>query len=423
MSLRGEIRTMPLPDLFQWLELMRKTGVLALEREEIEQKFYLSDGAIATATSTAYHSIDSEENVRRILAETLQWPDGSFEFTESPLPAEVAAINLGLGTQQLVLDTFRQLDEAEEAARTRGAVTGQSRASAFTAAEGLRLAIIDRLLQGKFKVPLLPSVVNKILEITRREDYSLRDLSTVILTDQVIAAQILKQANSAFYGSECHIDSLPLAVQRLGSQAVTNLVLALSLQSAFVKRDIFLAEKKRLWQHSFACALAGRMIAMTARLDRELAFLCGLMMDFGKIVLLSLIQEVMEKERDYQMTPTEVIEEIVETYHPKVGGVVGEKWHLPETVREAITSHHALLTATKYRDYVAVANLSDRLVSAFEQALKSQPADPSATACPTVDGFIALPATGLLGLSETQMQAILERVPECLKSAGELLVK
>ncbi len=414
---------MPLPDLFQWLELMHKTGVLVLEHEKIRQKFYFSDGAIATATSTAYHSTDSEENVRRILAETLQWPDGRFEFTEAPLPAEVAAINLGLGTQQLVLDTFREFDEAEEAARKTGAVTGQSRASTFTAAEGLRLAIIDRLLQGKFKVPLLPSVVDKILEITRREDYSLRDLSAVILTDQVIAAQILKQANSAFYGSERHIDSLPLAVQRLGSQAVTNLVLALSLQSAFAKRDIFLAEKKRLWQHSFACALAARAIAMTARLDRELAFLCGLMMDFGKIVLLSLIQEVMEKERDYQMAPTEVVESIVETYHPKVGGVVGEKWHLPETVLEAITCHHALPAATKYRDYVAVANLSDRLVSAFDQALKSQPGDSLATGWPTVEGFIGLPATGLLGLSETQMEAILERIPESLKAAQELLIR
>ena len=86
MSLRGEIQTMPLADLFQWLELMQKTGVLKLGSGQIEQQFYFSNGMIATATSTAYHATDNEENVRRLLAEGLRWQEGRFEFIEAPLP-------------------------------------------------------------------------------------------------------------------------------------------------------------------------------------------------------------------------------------------------------------------------------------------------------------------------------------------------
>ena len=83
--------------------------------------------------------------------------------------------------------------------------------------------------------------------------------------------------------------------------------------------------KRQLWQHSLSCAILARTAAVTVRLDPELAFVCALMMDFGKIVLLSLIQEVMDKEPDYRVASEETIEEIIEVYHPKIGGGGGQE--------------------------------------------------------------------------------------------------
>lgn len=48
----------------------------------------------------------------------------------------------------------------------------------------------------KRRCPL--AVVERLLA----EDYSLRDLSGIVLTDQVIAAQALRQANSTAFGGE-----------------------------------------------------------------------------------------------------------------------------------------------------------------------------------------------------------------------------
>jgi len=158
------------------------------------------------------------------------------------------------------------------------------------------------------------------------------------------------------------------------------------------------------------------------RLNRDLSFLCGLMMDFGKIVLLSLIQDVMAKEREYQMAPADLVERIIETYHPKVGGVVGEKWCLPAPVLEAIRCHHALAAANEHRHYAAVASLSDTLATRLAQAPKAQ-AEGQSPAALSAEELVKLPAAGVLGLSATQMQSILERGPECLKFAREFLVK
>jgi HD-like signal output (HDOD) protein len=421
MSLRGEIQTMPLPDLFQWLEMMKKTGVLTVSAAggtATERHFFFGGGEVVTATACGLAARHTAEGVCAIVAETLRWEAGSFDFAERPLPAEIAAVNLRLGAQQLVMDAFREMDEAAEAARAVGGADAVAVAAprppapAFSLAEGLRLAIVDRLLQGEYQVPLLPTVVSKIMEITRRENYSLRDLSEVIVTDQVIAAHLLKQANSALYNTGREIDSLPQAVQRLGAQAVTNLVLALSLRSAMTGRDLFLAEKKRVGERALASALLTRAAAAVVKLDREQAFLCGLMMDFGKLVLFSLIQELMHREREYQATPPEELQEIVEAYHPKVGGVVGEKWNLPASVIEAITCHHALAAAREHRRYAAAANLSDALLLGAETTGEG----PAATAAEV----LGLPAAAALGLSEAQAQSLLDVVPECLRYAREM---
>jgi HD-like signal output (HDOD) protein len=377
-----------------------------------------------------------------MLAETLRWTEGRFDFVEAPLPEEALAVNLRLPTQQVVLENFTQSVATVKAAPSVDTGVGTIYQTTSTPpspgqpsplAESLRLAIFDCLLKGQFKLPLLPTVASKVMEITRREDFSLRDLSDVILTDQVIAAQVLKHANSAAYGSERTIDSMPMAVQRLGSENVTNIVFALSLQSMRSGRDLFLETKKRLWEHASACALLARFIALPVRLDHNLAFLCALMMDFGKIVLLSIVQEVITKDRTYQKAPPEIIDEIIEAYHPKVGSEVGKKWQLPLPVLETMTYHHNLAAAGEYRAYAAACNFSDVLITTFAQAPAQQSEalsapvpqleDASAPALPTADELAQLPAPAQLGLAAPQIQSILERVPECLKSAQSFLIK
>ncbi len=423
MSLQGEIQTMPLQDLLQWLELVHKTGTLSINNNEIEQQFYFRNGEIASASSSRYHSTDSERSVKVIIFDTLLWETGKFTFAENQIPDEYTNIHLHLSPLQLVMDAAREMDETAEAARVAGQtlVKRVDIGRGFTAAENLRLAVVGQLLKGEFKVPLLPTGVNKILEITQRENYSLRDLSEVIITDQIITGQLLKHSNSALYSRGHKIESVPMAVQHLGAQTVTNLVLTLSLQSMVTGRDIFLEDRKRIWKHSLACALLARAISPIARVEREQAFLCGLMIDFGKSVLLSLIQELMHKQQEYQTTPKAVIDYLIETYHPKVGSVVGEKWNLPPAVLEAISCHHALVADSQYIRYVAVASLADAVL--MDMVEEDAPENAGGSNHPTIDEWLSRPAAQILSLNAELMQRILELRPECqayaLQIAGE----
>lgn len=426
MSIRGEIETMPLPDLFQWLALKSKTGALALMHEKTAQKFYFSEGLIASAVSTPYPVARSEQGIRQMLAETMGWREGRFDFTEAPLPHEALAINLRLDPWQLVRGIFNGPDQTAVATHAVDVSAGhQQRTSGqpFSPDEGLRLAIFDRLLKGNFKLPLLPTLVSKVMEITGRENYSLRDLSNVILTDQVIAAQVLKHANSAACASARTIDSMPMAVQHLGSETVVSIVFALSVQSASTDRGLFLGTKKQLWEHASGCALLARVIALPLKLDHNLAFLCALMMDFGKIVLLSIIQDLMAEDRTYQKTPAKVVHEVIEAYHSKAGSEVGQKWALPPPVLETITYHHNLAAAGDHRTYAAVASFTDVVITAFTQAQNPKPEDPAPAAFPTAEELAQVRAAEVLGLSAAQIESLLAQVPECMKSAQSFLSK
>ena len=51
MSLKGDLRTMPLPDVLQWVATGRKTGTLHVERRSVQKRILLREGAIFSSWS------------------------------------------------------------------------------------------------------------------------------------------------------------------------------------------------------------------------------------------------------------------------------------------------------------------------------------------------------------------------------------
>jgi hypothetical protein len=157
MSLIGNLRTMSLPDILQWIATGRKTGTLHLERRSIQKRIVFRDGNIATSWSndpreslgqfliresliteeqlfralsrqeeegTLLGSILIEDGIlktdvlRRVLRlkaeETVYdiflWPEGQFEFKEGELPRDTL-VNIEIGVTEVVLEGIRRVDE------------------------------------------------------------------------------------------------------------------------------------------------------------------------------------------------------------------------------------------------------------------------------------------------------------------------
>ena len=157
MAISGNIKTMALAELLQWLASGQKTGTLVIDNDEIEKKIFFEGGVIIGSASTdpkeylghflagyGYITKDqADEAVRRqqdenkligqilvdmgvMQEEDLQqmlqlkaeesvydlftWEAGDFEFFDSDLPANLR-IRMRLDVQWIVLEGSRRLDE------------------------------------------------------------------------------------------------------------------------------------------------------------------------------------------------------------------------------------------------------------------------------------------------------------------------
>ena len=79
------------------------------------------------------------------------------------------------------------------------------------------------------KMPSLSTTVSKVLEICSRPDTVPNDLNRVVSLDPVLAGQVLKLINSAYYSLMNKVTSLTRAIIMLGLNTVKNLALSTAI--------------------------------------------------------------------------------------------------------------------------------------------------------------------------------------------------
>ncbi|MEI6125710.1 MAG: HDOD domain-containing protein [Pseudomonadota bacterium] len=193
---------------------------------------------------------------------------------------------------------------------------------------------------------VLPFVAKKVLDIVSNEDASIVEICQVIEKDQTITASVLKIANSVYYGPRQKVTSIRQAIVILGLKALRNIVLLVSTKLQYKRFGI---TEQLMWDHSIGAAIAARQIAAGRGQElEEIAFLGGLMHDFGKIVMNNecpeAFSEVMQRiynENDDSLTA----EESVFGYnHTDIGAMVVQQWRFPALFVTILQNHHLHLS-------------------------------------------------------------------------------
>ena len=88
---------------------------------------------------------------------------------------------------------------------------------------------IEGLIKKAKNIPSLPQVTSKLLTVFDDSNSHTKDVGRIIESDQSLAAQVLKQANSPFYGFPGRISTLQHAIVLMGFNAIKNLAIGSSL--------------------------------------------------------------------------------------------------------------------------------------------------------------------------------------------------
>ncbi|HTT70316.1 MAG TPA: HDOD domain-containing protein [Anaeromyxobacteraceae bacterium] len=224
-------------------------------------------------------------------------------------------------------------------------------------------AIVDLVSRDAIEIPPYPAVALKVQALVRRQDYGLDELTRLVASDQALAADALRCANSAFYSRGAPAQTLNAAINRIGASEVVRLAVASGLGAHARKGGPLAALKRRVWLDALACAALAQELARKRGLSAEEAFLCGLLHDFGKVIAIVCIEQILQSRRDTSLRPVEEWMGLVERFHVELGLVLATRWKLPALVSDVISLHHGESSAAELPAMVDVVAVTDEVVA------------------------------------------------------------
>lgn len=232
-----------------------------------------------------------------------------------------------------------------------------------------RLEVRDFLKKIE-KLPTLPGIAMKIVQTANNPKSAADDLSRLIMSDQSLAAKVLRLVNSAYYGIRNKVASVKQAIVILGFNTLKSLALSTAIMDKFATTGTIEGFSRGMfWKHSLGVAITNRLIARRIVTQKEMEenfFMAGLLHDIGKVVLDQYFHEdflrVINQMRATGQSFYRAEVEVNGLTHAEIGGMLASQWQLPEELVDAIRFHHTPENRTEHAAIISATHFSDILV-------------------------------------------------------------
>ncbi|MDH4086761.1 MAG: HDOD domain-containing protein [Nitrospira sp.] len=216
----------------------------------------------------------------------------------------------------------------------------------------------------------MPQAASKVMALASDPNADAAKLSAMIHQDQALAAHVLRIANSPAYMPRSPVVSLQHAVAMLGITLLSEIAFTASLKVGAFQVPGYEDEVKQLWRHSLATGAFAKEVARVKRMNVESAYLCGLLHEIGKPVVLRITTTIAREQSSKWVKALATIlnnkshvKTLIEGYHTRVGVLIAEKWSLPKQVAEAIQYYEDYEHTTAFRQECMLTFVADRLAS------------------------------------------------------------
>ncbi len=205
----------------------------------------------------------------------------------------------------------------------------------------------------------LPVLVGKILSIVQNEDCSLGDLNGLVAHDQAMAEQVIRAANSAFFGHSGQVRDIRQAIMFLGFERIKSIAVGMNVMAIFPHSGTF--NIKNLWIHCYEVALIATVIADFVSLTSPPeCFLSGLLHDIGRIIFYKMDHEKFLKI----FTTDDMLEKervLFGCTHAEAGAWFAEAASLPLEIILTIKDHHSPSKAREFKDSISIVSLAEAM--------------------------------------------------------------
>lgn len=206
--------------------------------------------------------------------------------------------------------------------------------------------IDEAIASGTIALPVFPRAVTDLRHALKDEHRTIDDVAKQIAMDASLASQVLRVANSSFYGGLSKVNTVKEAIVRLGLARIVQIATLVMQKGLFTSKDPAANQYMiKLWQHSVAVALGSEWLAKRLAFGSlaEEAFMAGLFHDIGELLLLKCLEELRVNRPDINL-PKDLIREITVRQHEAKGAWLLKSWNLPDGYCAVAGSHHQLVT-------------------------------------------------------------------------------
>lgn len=113
------------------------------------------------------------------------------------------------------------------------------------------------------RLPRMPAVLPALLQELRNDDAGLPEIAELVRRDAVLAGEVIRAGNSAYYSRGQRLSNVAQAVRLLGQEGLREVVPAVLMRPIHSTRPGSLAHSinETMWAHAQRCAAAGAMLA------------------------------------------------------------------------------------------------------------------------------------------------------------------
>jgi len=199
---------------------------------------------------------------------------------------------------------------------------------------------ISKLLEN---IPAFSLAAQKALKQIDESQTDLLHLARTLESEPSLVAQILRVANSPFYGLSGQIKGIREACMVLGQHTLRNLILAAAVSEVLDNLDNTEDDFVMSWNHCIHTATVARQLAMQLKLDSDASYTAGLLHDIGMLIISAILPEEKEKINKRIAEGVSLLDAESNELgldHEQLGCAVSKQWNLPDDITEAICSHH-----------------------------------------------------------------------------------
>jgi putative nucleotidyltransferase with HDIG domain len=227
------------------------------------------------------------------------------------------------------------------------------------------MSVPDKVLDAIDHLEPLPLTVQKLMELVRDQNTDIRDIVRILELDGAVAANVLRAANSARFGSRFEIVRVRDAAVRMGTVTLLEIALGRHLRAIWTAAPMYDLSEEELWLHGAAASQAVQAISEQARGSiPPVSGLAALVHDIGKLIMVryvdARVSAILTLCEARGLSFVEAEKELFGFDHAEVGAAMARRWLFPDSIQCAIERHHQFpfRETNPVLDAVALANLS-----------------------------------------------------------------